>query len=338
MAQKIDIFHPLAYLDWKEYSISSSHHRSSTDFQFDQCVVFEDKVYIALHKSGSKLGVFSIDFDSSSWHTVDVPSIFFSLAIYNSQLVLVGGKEESMMQRRRSLLQYEITNKLWASGDWGNSWESSLPPMPTKRYLTSAVSYGGSPECLIVAGGRTSDGNTSYLVEVLKEGQWFTAQSLPRSYTSTKSATLHKGYWYLTGRRSSGTLRGNLNAIVTSVSSTGGEEIVPKISLKPTEEAWKRCEIHSCLVSCGEHLLALRYSNEEKKLIVHAYHPLTQSWVIVQYLRSSMIPRGCNTLPTGELLVMGIKKVKRSCFVSMDPAVIIKASFKGICNLNASAS
>ncbi len=321
MAQKTDIFHPLAYLDWNESYSIYLHHQVGY-----QCVILEDKVYTTLRcvvGFGSQLGVFSLDSSPTFWHTVDIPSTFASLATYNSQLVIIGGKEKKRRDPFVHLSRYEITNKVWVSGDGGINWESSLPPMPTRRHSTSAVSYGSSPECLIVAGGKAANCNVSHLVEVLKEGRWFNVQSLPKFYTSTKSVTLHKGYWYLTGEKNSGTVCGNLDAFVAAATPTAR-------IMTPMDGTWRRCKTpfeDSCLVSFGEHLLAIGYEQEGSRLSIHAYQPLTQSWVMVQFLPISMIPTVCEMLPSGELLVMGTKTSK--VLRSFQP-IAFKASLKGI--------
>ena len=84
-----------------------------------------------------------------------------SLTTYQSRFVTVGGRVH---------LSNEPTNELLTSTS-GLKWESSLPPMPTKRYMTSSVS-GKSPEALVVAGGRDSQGRKMKLIEVLIGDKW----------------------------------------------------------------------------------------------------------------------------------------------------------------------
>ena len=71
--------------------------------------------------------------------------------------------------------------------------------MPTRRYGASSVS-GGSPEVLVVAGGRGSHGEYLDVVEVLLNNHWTTADSLPSSCWSMRS-TFHEGNFYYTGGR-----------------------------------------------------------------------------------------------------------------------------------------
>ncbi len=69
--------------------------------------------------------------------------------------------------------------------------------MPTHRYGASSVS-GGSPEVLVVAGGKDSHHEDLEIVEVLLNDHWTTADSLPSSCYDMRS-TFHEGNFYFTG-------------------------------------------------------------------------------------------------------------------------------------------
>ena len=71
----------------------------------------------------------------------------------SSKLVAVGGGHPST---------HEATDQL-LTGATGEDWQPSLLPMPTKRYNTLSVS-AGSPEVIIVAGGRDSGGSALHTV------------------------------------------------------------------------------------------------------------------------------------------------------------------------------
>ncbi len=89
-----------------------------------------------------------------------------------------------------------LTNSLLTSTT-GLDWKPSLRAMPTHRYRPSSVS-GGSPEVLVVAGGRGSHDEHLDVVEVLLNDHWTTADSLPSSCYDMRS-TLHEGNFYFTG-------------------------------------------------------------------------------------------------------------------------------------------
>ncbi len=128
-----------------------------------------------------------ISTDLHSWTTTRAPYRTSSLTTYQSKFVLVGGCHPST---------WEPTNSLLTSTT-GLDWKPSLRAMPTRRYWTSSVS-GGSPEVLVVAGGRGSQYKDLDVVEVLLNDHWMTADSLPSSCWYMQS-TFHEGNFYFTG-------------------------------------------------------------------------------------------------------------------------------------------
>ncbi len=129
-----------------------------------------------------------ISTDLHSWTTTSVPYRYSSLTTYQSKFVLVGGWHPST---------YEPTNSLLTSTT-GLDWKTSLRAMPTPRYYPSSVS-GGSPEVLVVAGGRDGSHYEDLdVVEVLLNDHWTTADSLPSSCWNMRS-TFHEGNFYFTG-------------------------------------------------------------------------------------------------------------------------------------------
>lgn len=121
---------------------------------------------------------------SLNWTVCSTPTEFYALTTYHSQLVLVGGIKAG-----------RPTNQLWTSHA-GLDWKASLPPKRTACYWSSAVNTG-SPENLIVAGGRGGTGNVS-TVEVFTDldKQWWIVKDLPRRCACMK-CTLHDGNVYL---------------------------------------------------------------------------------------------------------------------------------------------
>ncbi len=101
--------------------------------------------------------------------------------------MLVDGRDPSTL---------EVTNQLLTFTN-GRDLEISLPPMPTSRHRTTAVS-GGSPEILVMAGGRDSDFNKVDIVEVLQGDHWTTATPLP-THCSDMRSTFYEGDFYFSG-------------------------------------------------------------------------------------------------------------------------------------------
>ncbi len=128
-----------------------------------------------------------ISTDLHSWTTTRAPYYYSSLTTYQSKFVLVGGRNPSTDERTNSLL----------TSTTGRDWKPSLRAMPTRRSFPSSVS-GGSPEVLVVAGGRGSHYEDLDVVEVLLNDHWTTADSLPSSCWGMR-ATFHEGNFYFTG-------------------------------------------------------------------------------------------------------------------------------------------
>ncbi len=127
-----------------------------------------------------------ISTDLHPWTTTRAPYKYSSLTTYQSKFVLVGGQHPYT----------GATNSLLTSTT-GLDWKPSLRAMPTRRYYSSSVS-GGSPEVLVVAGGRGSHQEDLDVVEVLLNDHWTTADSLPSSCWDMRS-TFHEGNFYFTG-------------------------------------------------------------------------------------------------------------------------------------------
>lgn len=179
---QIDILHPLATLEWKEYCglpIPTRDHN---------CVLLNNKLYVDDgDRSAPDLKLSSTDFNS--WTRLTTPTSLYALTTYRSQLVLLGGVDSNMV---------------WTL-DADNNWQPSLPPMPTAKNRFTAVNTGspGVPECIVVAGGRKLGHGILRTVEVMVNEQWSTVQPLPIAGRLKKS-TIHNGKLYLMGSLSSG--------------------------------------------------------------------------------------------------------------------------------------
>ena len=154
----------------------------------EQCVVLHDIVAVLERKVGDcdRLHVSSTSLNS--WTVTSLSYYGMSLVTYHSKLVVVGGCHPSTC---------EVTDQLLTS-TIGEDWQSSLPPMPTKRSETSAVSVPSS-EVLVVAGGRNSNGMGLDVVEVFLGHQWNTTYPLPSPCYGIRS-TFHDNNFYFTGQ------------------------------------------------------------------------------------------------------------------------------------------
>ena len=176
------MLHPLATLHWERC------HVWNLNFVVTHCVALDGIVCIAT-TNFEYCDSLLISTDLHSWNVATLPCCGMSLTTYQSKFVAVGGQNP---------VTSDCTNKLWTS-DTGQDWLPSLPPMPTKRCLTSSIGTT-SPECLVVAGGQGSDHRQIYVVEVLQGNQWSIVEPLPSSpssgHNTIMDSTLHNGNIY----------------------------------------------------------------------------------------------------------------------------------------------
>ena len=195
-----------------------------------------------------------------SWTTTRLPYNFMSLTTYQDKLVAVGGCRPSTD---------EATDQLLTSAT-GEDWQPSLPPMPTKRYLTSSVS-ALSLEVLIVAGGRGSDGRDLHTVEVLLGNQWSTAHPLPTPCYEMRSS-LHEGNFYFTGGddQENTIYMCSCTSLITSCGLTGNDTSTTTPvwrELQAPDDTMDIVSYSSCLITV------------DKRCSIRGYSSMMQSWV-----------------------------------------------------------
>ena len=223
-----------------------------------------------------------------SWTTTHLPYCYMSLTTYQDKLVAVGGVHHST---------FEVTDQLLTSAT-GEDWQPSLPPMPTKRDSTSSVN-AGSPEVLIVAGGRGSDTSYLYTVEVLLGDQWNTAHPLPAPCSSMRSS-LHEDNFYFTGceDQEDTIYTCSCTSLITSCGLTGN-------NTSTTTPVWSELEAPDytkAILSYSSRLITV-----DNRCSIRGYSNMRQSW-----LETTSEGKGNDentlyiaaaVLPTGQLVV-----------------------------------
>ena len=212
----------------------------------------------------------------NTWKIIDTPTYHYALAIYQSQLLLVGG---------RSYSSKKLTNKILTLKD--GSFVKLLPPMKEERCSAHAV---GSNSLLAVAGGGGVSGVLSS-VEVLRNHKWAVATSLPSEEDIFESA-FHDDEWYLvyqTGK----IWHVSLEDLVYSVYPCEWE-LLPDIP-----------ENNSIITFLGDLLLSISDGDSSASSIVHAYSSSYQTWKYVTHLSAPICITNTAVLPTGELMVIG---------------------------------
>ena len=224
-----------------------------------------------------------------SWTSIDLSYEAMSLTVYQSKLVLVGGRHPSTR---------EATNQLLTSST-GRQWELSLPPMPTKRYATSSVSTR-SPEVIVVAGGRDSSHETLDVVEVLQGDKWLMVDPLP-SPGYWMLSTLHDGKicFMRRGRHDNAVFTCSCTSLISSCSKSSGNSSTDR-------PLWWQFqapggEWGTTITSCSSRLVFIDDLGR-----VRGYSSMTRSWLMTT--STGPTPDGIGSiaatvLNTGELIL-----------------------------------
>ena len=244
--------------------------------------------------------VFAYNSTTNEWSQLpECPNCDFSLAVVNSLLTAIGGKTPTN----------ELTNSLLSLTD--NKWIKRFPPMPTKRWVTSAVCSGRS---LVVAGGVGGRSKKLSTVEVMDTEtlQWSTASSLPHSLYQA-SATLCGDQVYMLGgfdrnvQPAKSVSTCSLAALLQSCQpqSLGAQQRSsgPKVwhQLADTPITFSTC------ASLHGQLLAVGGCNSYRKTTtaIHTYNASTNSWEVISYMAFPQCQCLVAVLPHNELMVVG---------------------------------
>ena len=220
---------------------------------------------------------------------------FFSMAVVNNQLVLVGGVD---VQTGKN------TNQL---GVWKGQWTHPLPPMTAARHSASVIAYNN--RWLVVMGGHGDDGALS-CVEILdtsESRQWYRATPLPHPCYQVLPVTIGNMCYLLggftKGDASKKVLSVCLDSLITqAVSQPAGA------SAPPTSSPWQALPDtpldNSTALSFNGALLAVGGSFGGSKDIYH-YQPSSKRWIKAGELPTERWHCTCTVLPSGEVFVAG---------------------------------
>ena len=224
-----------------------------------------------------------------SWTSIDLSYIDMSLTIYQSKLVLVGGRHPSTR---------EATNQLLTSAT-GRQWEPSLPPMPTKRYCTSSVSTR-SPEVLVVAGGQGSSQEELDVVEVLQGDKWLIVDPLPAP-AAWMHSTLHDGKICFMRHRSqyNTVFTCSCTSLISSCSKSSGNSSTDR-------PLWRQFQApgggwSTTIASCSSRLVFI-----DDRGRISGYFSMTRSWLMTTstgHTPDRIGHTAATVLNTGELIL-----------------------------------
>ena len=272
---------------------------------YPQVVVFKEKVYIgggvALSDRTSQT-VMVYDPQKNSYDTLPPCAHYkyFSIAIVNNQLVVVGGLDVRTNKQ---------TNQLGVWNEQSQSWTHPLPPMTTACESPSVATHNN--RWLVVMGGY-GDGTLNYLsqVEILDttgSGQWYQAAPLPQPCYSVSTATIGNMCYLLGGFSTKGVSSYKVFSVLfdelisQAVSQPAGAKV------PPTSSPWMTLPdtpltnstalaINGALLAVGGHL---------GSTAIYHYQPSSRSWIKAEELPAERCRCCCTVLPSGEVLVAG---------------------------------
>ena len=293
------LLHPTASLEWTQYANLPNGRRHA------QAVMHNGKTYIGggySDKDEIDHHVYAYDPHTNMWDTLpDSPTRWFSVVVFDGNLVLVGGKEKSG----------GATNKVVSFDEKEQRWvQDRITPMPTARMGSSAVAHASY---LIVAGGWDDTRFRLNTVEIFdrEKNCWFVAAPLPQKAAEMKQA-LGNGTWFLLGgsNQSRSVFYVSLQSLVANAMQTSTDHSSPQ----HPDSIWKSLPdvpyVFSSAALSGNSLLALGGQSSLGWMIaaIYAYMPHTHSWLRIADM-PLRVSRACAmTIPSsGELLLVGGK-------------------------------
>ena len=235
--------------------------------------------------------VYAFTTSTSSWSQLpDSPTSDCPLVIVNNLLTLVGGDHNRT-----------TTNKLFSlTGEGsGRRWTKEFPPMPTKRYGSTALCIG---TVLIVAGGESESFVKQQTVEVMNTEtlQWSTAAHLPQPVSCAPGAVCGDHVYILSlESRFRSMYTCPVSALIQSCRSRPTADVWNKVAAPPI--TWTTCvSILGRLITIGG-----MDSNDKPITAVYMYSPDSDSWEVVSHMATPRYRCFAAILPNNQLMVVG---------------------------------
>ena len=237
------------------------------------------------------------DIEKDNWIIMPPYSFYwFSLAVLNDQLVLVGGVGPSN-ERTDTLGVWE--DRVMQTSKWIHP----FPPMPTARSGAMVLTWRN--RWLIVAGGYNENDYKGSLSEVeISTSEWYCGSSLPIPAYKMSSAVI-KNTWYLLGGYSVGfdeqAFSIDMNDLIVdaiSQSNLHSQQIQwlnipqPPVSLSA-----------AAVLAIDKHLFALGGSQDSSA--INLYQPKNKTWIRIGELPLARQECVCTVLPNQKVLIVG---------------------------------
>ena len=226
---------------------------------------------------------------------------WFSMAVINNQLVLVGGMD---------IQTDKVTNQLGVWNEHSKRWTHPLPPMTTACCSPSVAIHNN--RWLVVMGGFGDDCLSR--VEILdtdsNSTQWYHAASLPQPLNDIPQAITGNMCYLLGGDTVGGGSKKVFSVCLDDLISQAVSQPA-SASAPPTPSPWQ--SLPDTPLSCSTALtfngalLAVgggNYANWNRA--IYHYQPSSRSWVKAGELPTKRLQCTCTVLPSGDLYVAGV--------------------------------
>ena len=211
----------------------------------------------------------------------------FSMAVVNNKLTTIGGQHS------------DTVTKILLCLSRSSKWEKLLPPMPTARIWSAAVT---TPTHLIVAGGETRLGGVALsAVDALDTNtlHWSSVSSSPKAF-EYPNMTLCNGQLYLSEH--------------SEIFSCSVEELLR--CRKPASSVWNRpanipVPYWASLTTLRGQVLAIGGRDQQSMSrgcpteAIHCYSKTTNSWSVIGGMPTPRTWPIVAVLPSHELIVVG---------------------------------
>ena len=228
---------------------------------------------------------------------------YFSMAVVNNQLILVGGRDS------------KVTNKLGVWDESSSMWTHPFPPMTTACSRPTTVTH--KDRWLIVIGGSGGDNHRLSRVEILDtfSKQWHSSTPMPKSQGCTHTLTATIGstcylmggyvYQYSAQKR---VLSVPLDELVSQAQAVGGSS-PPTPSISPWQILPDTPLQYSAPLALNGILLAVGGKSGKAMNTIYAYHAERKEWVKAGEMPTERARCSCIVLPSGEIMVVGTKEL-----------------------------
>ena len=251
------------------------------------------------------------DPQQDSYHTLPPYTYkYFSMAVVNNQLVLVGGWNvvHDIVVHDIVLQTKKVTNKLGVWNEQSKRWTYPLPPMTTACNSPSVATHNN--RWLVVIGGYDGEDHLSRveILDTTESKQWYHATSLPQPLSHGLPATIGNMCYLLGGNTKGAEASKKVFGVCFDDLISQAVSQPASASVPPTPSPWQSLPDtpleRSTALALNGALLAVGGGYPVSTVIYH-YQPSSRSWIKAGEMPTERYECTCTVLPSGDLYVTG---------------------------------